>query len=184
MAEPTSPEQPQQPNPQQPEVNKGTFLDKLQPADRKNLTDVGQAFKETMKEMKLRGALLVVGGILSKPHPRPDIDIVLLLGDVNVAHDKKETDLIRSNRSFEITRKVISGILDKNPTFSEEYSYEPEIDPEFDSENILRNQGRIKIKPATGTPLEFVNLSMGGTVAQHFHNQREPRPFVVLKEVQ
>ena len=60
-------------------VDKTTLFEKLTQEDRVNLEEIAAAFNTTAEKKGLRGALIVVGGILEKPLPRKDIDVRVIL---------------------------------------------------------------------------------------------------------
>lgn len=166
------------------QVDLETYLSKIPEADKNHLESLANNFRELMKEQGRSGSLVIVGGSITKPWPRKDIDILLL-------RNQSPLDIPRGNRTiykytlaeYEELKNIIEKITTNTDLkIDNEHSVEPLIDEEFGSETILRHNGNIVIKSDTnkGIPIEFVNLSKRGS----YHDDliEEGKPFVVLAE--
>jgi hypothetical protein len=158
------------------------FFEKLSPADRQNLRDFAQLFQSTLKELNLKGALYIVGRILNKTLPRPDIDLAVLL-DFTTTYPKQkdfatEYEFVASN--FEKIQDIINRIAEKGG-FTIIETIEPAIDEEFGSPNILKHSGSIKIAKANSTPFEIINVPQRESYKRVM--REEKRPILPLVEV-
>lgn len=164
------------------EVSKEHYITRLSPDDQKNLQTVESFFRKCIESEKKKGSLYAVGGSITKPPPRPDIDLVIRF-DENDSTQQGETHIQRAERSHAKLKAFLEDFVAKNPDFQidEEKSVQPAIDEEFGSPNILKHEGSVVLKGRSGTPLEFVNLARTGTHQDIMG--KESRPFVVLASV-
>ena len=166
------------------QVNLETYLAKLPEADQNNLRNVARNFQEVMREQKMSGSLVIVGGSINKAWPRKDIDIVFLRDQNSQDIPRRDlTEYKYALADFGVFRKIIGKILaSTNLEIDENHSIEPLIDEEFNSESILRHDGGIAVKSSSGegTPLEFIRMSRHGGYRDGLI--QKGLPFVVLAE--
>lgn len=149
----------------EPGVPKEEFLSTLSPEDKENLTNLSEGFMKTMESFNRRGALIVVGGIMNKPHPRKDIDIVLIIEkkEGDLTKDPKETQLDFANKNWHNFKNLVSRMLLVTQDLKILSEIPPTIDEEFDNPNILKNDGSITLGGDQGLPIELIRDPKGNT---------------------
>ena len=180
-------------NPQELETpqlkhDKAEYLAKLPDVDRQNVERITELFSQVMAEKGRSGLLLAVGGTITKPLPRKDIDLA-------IAFERKPGDPARegsptvpafSTAEFRIFQDIINTILEKDPNVGVTKIIEPFMDNHFRDPKILAHDGDVVIvnKDKGGVPIEFSReyvynkaVSMREIIA------RRTKPFVVLSEV-
>ncbi|MFA5932547.1 MAG: hypothetical protein WCV81_05160 [Microgenomates group bacterium] len=166
------------------QVDLETYLSKIPEADKNHLRSLADNFQKVMKKQGRSGSLVIVGGSITKPWPRKDIDILLL-------RNRSPQDVPRGDRTiykytlaeYEELKNIIEKIAaNTDLKIDNEHSVEPLIDEEFGSETILRHDGNIVIKSDAdkGIPLEFVSMSKRGSYRDGLI--QGGKPFVVLAE--
>lgn len=170
-----------------PPVTKEDFLTKLSDVDRANIEKVEELFQQALKEQDRTGALVVVGGILTKPQPRPDIDIAVILGDIgkDPTRDKYPTEISHALEDFKIFKAIIEVMISKDKSFEISNITEPFVDWEFGDPNLLRHEGSISIvsQKQGGTPLEFIRTSDRGDYRDILASGPKSRPYVLITKV-
>ena len=156
-------------------VEKTTLFERLTQEDRANLEEIAAAFKTTVEKKGLRGALIVVGGILEKPLPRKDIDVRAIL-ETGQKRENYESYLGFAKGKFAIMREVINGIVQASGAIVSEV-IEPTMDEEHQNTAILKHEGSITLSRGNGTPIEFMNTT-GTSLNEHIAG--EGRPFCIL----
>ncbi|RJQ38923.1 hypothetical protein C4559_00200 [Candidatus Microgenomates bacterium] len=136
-----------------PPATKDSFLSRLSPKDRTNLTRVIDNLKETMEIEKIKGSFYAVGGSVTKPGDRKDIDIVWILETPQT----EGTAYDRATQKFEQYKKIAEKALKKNGIDYEEIH--PAIDEEFQSPSILKTEGIITVKNSEGKPIDLITYS-------------------------
>src|SRR3989344_351630 len=126
----------------EPGVPKEEFLKELTLEDRNNLIQLSDEFKRVMQEDDINGALIIVGGIMNKPHPRKDIDIVLVeeRQDKDLAKSPHESQLDFATKEFRRFNDLIARILSALD-FKVISVMSPAMDEEFGNPSILKNDG-------------------------------------------
>ncbi len=138
------------------EVTKETFLNRINEPDRANIEAIQKAFEDILRNKGLKGALLVVGGILTKPLPRKDIDIIVVI-ESDKSWQKYENNFKYAGEKFRELVELSEQIIERNPGFSIVETLEPAIDEEFGTPSILKHDGTLKLKKEGTTPIEFLN---------------------------
>lgn len=156
-------------------MGKDEYLARLPDVDRKNILRIGELFEKAMKEIGREGALLAVGGTLTKPLPRKDIDILVVLepGSSDPEQSKEATLYRRALAEFRILRGVIRTITREDPRFTIKKTIRPEIDELYGTESILKHDGSITVQPKAGVPIEFMRSPIRG-VAEVIRQRQEP----------
>lgn len=165
------------------EIPKEEFLQTLNQEDRDNISQLIKGFEAAMKGRDLNGALIVVGGIMNKPQPRKDIDILLIRERREKDSQKPpfEAQLEWATMDFRRFSSVVSSItVSANLRISS--IIEPSIDEEFENPNILKNDGTTTLisNSGRGLPIELIR-DTAGNVEQQIAKQKEP--FCVLVRV-
>lgn len=164
------------------QLDKETFLARLSEADRSRFLALDNSLQEVLRQEQREGILVGVGGLLTKPLPRPDGDLLLILGPT-------PNDLKRKNFPNELQYaladyEIFEGIVKKAVADKEQFVIGEEIkpypDPEYDNPNILAHDGSIKIidPRQQGTPIEIIRIAQRGTYKEVMSGEK--RPFVVL----
>ena len=143
---------------QETEVSKDKFNDRLSPEDQANVNRLIELFEEVMKSEGKSGKLVGVGGALTKPMPRPDIDLVVVLQDAGSSPTTNTYE--EAKQSLSQLESLVKEIVNREPGFKIGERLEPEIDKEFgDNPNFLRHGGSIKLIPNKGVPMELLTRS-------------------------
>ena len=119
----------------------------------KNIRELFSALKKAGQEKGFKVETEVVGGVLSKPWPRKDIDATFrVLG----YKGKGSTGLECAKDEFKNLSETVKRATEINQDFSIVKEMEPAMDEEFGSPNILKFDGSIQIRPKTGTIIELI----------------------------
>lgn len=154
-------------------------LEKLGSIDKNHLEILSRDFEKFLKVEGKKGALFLVGGILTKPLPRKDVDIAVVIE--NEENDKfPKTSYTEAMDQFLFLQKIVNIIILENKLFRMGKVIFPCIDEEFGSESILKHTGSIEIKPEKGTPIELANVC--GVSVKNFR-EKEKRPYIELINV-
>lgn len=157
------------------QIDKETYLSRLPDADRENLRMISQLFEEEMRSRGTKGVLLAVGGTLTKPLPRKDIDLAIGLEETkDFRHDRFENDLQFIREQFNFMEQIMRAIAER-VGFDVKETVEPSLDEEFQSPNILKHMGKITIGKEGSVPIDIVIEPIGSGPIK--------RPFVVLQDV-
>ncbi|HVZ11955.1 MAG TPA: hypothetical protein VG965_02905 [Patescibacteria group bacterium] len=166
------------------EVKKEDLYSTLAAADRQNLDLLVDAFEDISENDEVEGGMFVVGGILNKPHPRKDIDIVVYRGFPDAPATQtpliEKSQLTLANEKFAGLRLFANEFVKRNPDFKIGNIIEPFEDENFDNPNILRNTGSIEITREGSTTLQLVN-GYDGPVGS---DKSDDRQFAVLTRVE
>ncbi len=109
--------------------------------------------------------LYLVGGALTKPWPRKDIDVA-------VVYERDPNGVSRENKShyqfcsddYQALLETVEKFLQSNKSWSIVNTIEPERDYEFgNQDSILRHDGSVVLQPNHGTPIELVHILSRGT---------------------
>lgn len=161
------------------EVSKEEYFKRIPETEARDLERIGQLMAEGMRERQLEGAMFVVGGSITKPWPRKDIDALLIFEDNNHLPklESYPTRYRYSMADFELLRGLVKEITTKDPQFEITDMIEPAIDEEFRSESILKHDGSITLKTENGTPIEIVRSDKRGV--PNF-TPKAKEPYVIL----
>ena len=99
--------------------------------------------------------LQVVGGAISKPWPRKDIDLV-----IEMQSEKGNTELIKAQKSVIRLEKLVELVEDASDGyFTKGQTRDPEIDRYVQSgDNILQHTGSVAVIPQKGTNIELIRI--------------------------
>ena len=175
----------------QPQLETEQYLSRLSPIDRNRLLRISDLFGKVMTETKRNGTLIAIGGTLTKPLPRNDIDLLIVLsGDPSDPQKKDFPNVYAySLADFEIFKDLVSKMVKKDPTFQIREVHGPLIDIEFDSPNILSHEGAILIASSDkeSTPIEFLRDPDRGNYKTVMIANSAPyqpvRPYVLLADI-
>ena len=156
-------------------VDKTTLFERLTQEDRANLEEIAAAFKTAVEKKGLRGALIVVGGILEKPLPRKDIDVRAIL-ETGQKRADYESYLEFARGKFAVMENVVSEIVRVSGATIGEI-IEPTMDEQHQNPAILKHEGSITLSCGNRTPIEFMNTT-GASLNEH--TAGEGRPFCIL----
>lgn len=167
------------------EISKEDYLSRLPSVDQANVQTIIGLFQETAEETQVKGSLLAVGGILTKPLPRPDIDLLVILQENSsgVGMQMYSDYYQLSLADFKIFADFVQKMLkkDQGKPFRITRTNEPAIDEEFDTPNILKHDGSIIISNKSGgVPLELIRS--GSRSSYQSVISKGKRPFAVLTE--
>lgn len=167
---------------------KADYLSKLPEVDRQNIERLTELFIQVMTEKGRVGLLLAVGGTLTKPLPRKDIDLAIAFkqepADPNI---KDYPDILSfSTAEYRVFRDIINTMLKLDPSYQITKTIEPFMDHEFQNPNILAHDGDVVVvnQFKEGAPLEFsreYTFDRTETMAELI--TKRDRPFVVLAYV-
>lgn len=160
------------------EFTRNDFLHRLPEIDRQNTTAVATAFINSLRNMGESGVLLGVGGYLTKPPPRKDIDTLVVFDRVKPA--EKLTPYRYALADFENLRAITLQIVNSVSGLSIARITEPLIDEEFGSESILRHEGSIEVHPQNGVPIEFIRSPERGIEKVLAMRRSKREPFVII----
>ncbi len=129
----------------------------------------------------------MVGGSVTKPLPRKDIDIILY----REVHESDESVNVmeRTQRSFDELKGFIDSFIDNTQNqYQRVRSLPPAYDEEFDNPNILKFDGSVivarqdkgdnSIESPLGTQIEFINI-LGKSSFDEFL-AKDNKPFTLL----
>ena len=161
---------------QQLEMKAVQYMDKLSPTDRNNMTRLTGSIIEILSEQGLHGAILGVGGVLTKPAPRKDIDYVVML---NMNEEPRTMQYDIATKRMDILTPVVKRIEEESKGFfliSE--IVEPRIDHMHEDLGLTFDDGDIQIHPMDGTLIDLIPRS---EVSLEKYIQIQNDPFAVLK---
>lgn len=161
-------------------IDREEYLKRLTTIDRGNLQTVGRLFSESATKKERTGTLFVVGGSITKPLPRKDIDIAVVFEKTpnDFSYKSGFTPYRRALEDFSVFRQVFEQLIIADPNFEIRTVIEPLIDEEFESESILKHDGSITLAcKKGGTPIEFIRIEERG--ADNFI-KRSKEPFTLL----
>lgn len=174
---------PQESSPGQ--MDRESFLAHISEIDRANLLKLGSSFTKVLQQKGRRGALVVVGGILTKPLPRRDIDILLILDRApnDLGRDNFSNQLEYAKADFVIFRDIANKIAFQSPNFVVGNEIEPFVDPEYNNPNILNHDGSTTLiyTNKQGTPIELIRMDKRGSLKEVL--AKDSRPYLVLTSV-
>lgn len=134
------------------EINKETYLNRLDQVDRENLLRLAGLFSAGMQRRGVKGALVAIGGTLTKVLPRKDIDTVLVFERTPVSRASEYEVALSDLHVIENLCQDLTSSSD----FKITQTIEPVIDEEFGSPNLLRHDGSVTLKPPKGLPIEVI----------------------------
>jgi len=158
------------------EMKPSQFIDKLSPVDRNNMARLTQGLVKSLSEQNMHGAIVGVGGILTKPAPRKDIDCVILL---NMNGNRSDTQYDIATKRMNILEPVVRGIEKESDGFFKiSEIVEPKIDHMHEDMGYTIDDGDIQIQPKDGTLIDLIPRS---EESLEKHIQKQYEPFAVLK---
>jgi len=122
-------------------------------SERENIRKLLDALKKAGKEMDVEIETKVVGGVLNKTWPRKDIDITFRTVGMK---GKGLTELDRAIDEFKTLSKIARRATEIDNDFAIDEEKEPAMDEEFGSPNILKFDGRIRVKSKRGALVELI----------------------------
>lgn len=163
------------------EIEINSLLSRITAEDEENLYLLNDLFKAAAKEEGLKVTLAVVGGILKKPLPRRDIDVLAVFENSDKFPRKNTFDnsLDYSIEDFKLLRGVVDRIEKSSSGFSVSKVLPPAMDEEFGYKSILKHDGSIQLTRGIGTPIEIIRLDVRGI--ENFKHV-STRPFVILSK--
>ena len=159
------------------------YLARMTKEDRQNLQMLGSAFAQVLHEQQRNGALIVVGGTLTKQLPRKDIDLIVILEgerDDSKVGEKSGYDL--AMEQFGTLENLLREITTKTRSLAVERTQPPSIDEEYQNPNILKSDGSIILKSGNGTPIEIIRSPKKQTY-EEFKAGEKKRPYILLERV-
>lgn len=161
------------------EVKKTDFFSRIPEEDKRNLEALNSSLTSTVEKMGLKAHLLVVGGIINKPLPRKDIDVLVVFEEENLPkQDSFENYYLFSLEDFKKLEEVIKKIVEENQNFKIKEVHKPAIDEEFQSPALLKFGGSVKLEVAKGTQIEFIREPERGL--EKVKASIVDKPFVIL----
>lgn len=157
--------------PQTLERDATAFFQNLHPVDQTNIAALTGALSETAVHRGLHGAIIGVGGVLTKPAPRKDIDCVVLFYDTL---GPLYNDAVKVFKTFEALVHQVS----KHGGFKVVNTLAPEENIEMGIPGMTRKDGNIELKPREGIAIDLIPRHTNGL--DHFKS-REHEPYAVLK---
>jgi len=110
------------------------------------LTEAGAA---TNHDLKVK----VVGGVLEKPWPRKDIDLLCTMEDMKVKFSGSELD--KAILELEELRKIATELTSKHPSYKILEVKEPYMQ-HFENPDILESRGSISVKAENGPLFDII----------------------------
>ena len=120
--------------------------------EKNNIKRLFGALKDAGRQSGYNVETEVVGGALSKPWPRKDIDVTVKTGKMG----KGETELDRAKDEFKTLSEIAKRATEIDKNFVVREEIEPAMDEEFGSPGILKFDGVIRIQPKKGTQIELI----------------------------
>jgi coenzyme F420-reducing hydrogenase alpha subunit len=158
------------------EMKAEQFTDKLSPTDRNNVIRLTGSIIDLLAGQGHHGAIIGVGGVLTKPAPRKDIDLVAMM---NMNWERADTQYDAATRNMNILTPIVRDIETESEGFFRiEKIVEPRIDHMHEELGITLDDGDIQIQPRDGTLIDVVPRT-SSTVAEFIKDQTGP--FAVLK---
>lgn len=130
------------------------FIEELRipESEKGNLKRLLSALKIAGEESGYDIKTQIVGGAVTKPWPRKDVDITIKTGKKGIG----ETELDRAIDEFKTLSEIAKRVTEIDKSFTISHMIEPAMDEEFDSPNILKFDGVIQIQPENGTQIELI----------------------------
>lgn len=120
--------------------------------EKSNIERFFRALKKAGQESGYDVETEVVGGTLSKPWPRKDIDVIVKTGK----RGEGITELERAKDEFGTLSDLVKMAVKIDIGFKIDEEIEPAMDEEFGSPGILKFNGVIRVKPEKGTLIELI----------------------------
>lgn len=157
------------------EISQEEYFTRLPEVDRDNLKTVNSLFKTIATEEGLEGGLVAVGGSITKPFPRKDIDIKVVFEGQNYdPKNKLQTYYDYSLKDYRNLETVVRKMAEKDQTIKIVEEIEPVVDEEYGNPNILRHDGGITIQRGNGTKIELIRDPRKGAIDEMFSGDRLP----------
>jgi hypothetical protein len=157
------------------EMKPDQFIDKLSPTDRTNMTLPTDSLIKRLSGQGMHGAIIGVGGVLTKPAPRKDIDCVVML------HIPRSdgTDFDKAVRCLDLLASSVRKDMESSSNrFQIKAVLPPTLDRDYGQEfGILTDAGVIQIQPQDGTPIDLIPGYDENLVE---YLKTETKPFTVL----
>ncbi len=156
-------------------ISKEEFFAHLSNVDKDNVQTFASLLGKFMRKKGKHGALIVVGGILTKPQPRKDIDIRIVIEPDNDEHKIESFPNLYNQaiENYQTAMSLVSEVITTNSSLTLAGSIMPAIDEEFQNQNILKHEGSIKLSVDKGTPIELL-LTPGLGVDKTIIDQKAP----------
>lgn len=152
------------------------FTDKLGPTDRSNVIQLTGSIIDALERQGLHGAIIGVGGVLTKPAPRKDIDCIIMM---NMTWERGHTQYDVATRNMNILTPIVKDIETESEGFFRiEKIVETRIDHMHEELGITLDDGDIQIQPRDGVLIDIIPRT-SSTLAEFIKNQTDP--FAVLK---
>lgn len=157
------------------EMKADQFINKLSSTDRNNLTRLTGSLTKILLGQGLHGAIIGVGGVLTKPAPRKDIDCVIML---NMNRDPSGTQYDIAIRRMRILEPVARRIEEVSEGFFKiSKIVEPRRDHMHEELGLTLDDGVIQIQPQDGILIDLIPRSERN-IEEYIKRQSEP--FAVL----
>ncbi len=139
------------------EMKANQFIDKLSTTDRNNLVNLTGSLTKNLLEQGFHGAIVGVGGVLTKPAPRKDIDLVVML---NMNDEPSDTQYSTSTKRMDVLVPVVKRIEEESKGFFRVSEVvEPKINHDFEALGLTIDDGDIQIQPKDGTLIDVIPRS-------------------------
>lgn len=135
--------------------------------DRENLVRITQAFTPVMQERNMKGALVLVGGALTKPFPRKDIDVRMIIETEEKQEDLEDTYTL-AVKKYQTTKSILEDMAKRAKGFVVKEAVEPQI--LHDQPNSIKHEGTLVVQVEGATPIEFMN-TLSGNVQEFVSSQ-------------
>lgn len=171
------------PEQSQPKLDKEQYLARLPDIDQSNLRSLIQIFEEVCQETQRGMSLVAVGGTISKPMPRHDIDLLIIFQKLPSDLDSRQySNYFEFYKvRFKTLEDFIRGAVTKDSKFQVTDIIYPALDEEYQSPSILKHGGSMTlINQDGGMPLEFIHMTDLGSPQEVMANEK--RPFVILTQ--
>lgn len=170
------------------QMEKEEYLAKLPSFDQVNVRRITELFGELLREEARGGYLLAVGGTLTKPLPRPDIDLVAILQDK--PSDPKQDDYEDGGdftaANFKILENLVNRLVKKNPSFQISQIKEPRKKMWVGNVQKVFQYGHdgsiIVTNREGGAPIEFMRRTPKDSYKEFASQERWP--YVLLASVE
>lgn len=136
----------------------GSGLDNLQipELEKKNVKQLRTLLDKAASDLQHKIKTSVVGGTISKPWPRKDIDLlcsILDLQNIQVKGSRQE----RATESLGILEQILRKAIGDDEEFKIQEIVKPFPVGEFRNPNILEHYGTIVVQPINGSLIELIN---------------------------
>ena len=142
-------------------------LARMPEKDRENLVRITQAFTPVMQERHLRGALVLVGGALTKPFPRKDIDVRMIIDTGEIPEDLGD-EYSLALKKYQTTKSILGDMAKRVQRVVVKEAVGPQV--LHDHPNQLEHEGTLIVEAEGATPIEFMN-TLSGNVQEFVSNQ-------------